>query len=572
MYATRDTEDLLKMMASSDPEALPNYLRATLPELNSTPSHPTGVGNRRIARDPLVDAIPNAGHPQRYHSSSINGDVGDVHAVGSTHVRGGRPNGDMHVRDKLASVALHHRVCMGADCGHTHHNEHELDDDDDEDGDAHLEHMYDFVDDDAGVDLGAEQLPDPLDMPSPGLPADEHLHRLVRSHHSHRTRNAGANVIGVNNTSSVLPSTGPSYKGGQLQRHALQDGHNHNHAHPHRQHQNVAQNFGGHAHAPPSAASTVAGKDLEAMSTFFVEQLRLKDPVKSALAFHDQGIVSLKAWVSKSEEERARVVNVLKQVGVVAGDRSKLRKVTYEQISEWSRSKANPPVPSVLPHQRQSKEEMEAILASGANEYLIARDLVGLGLRGIYGGAMELFSHRVPDTAGASGGDTGARREGKQSASGGDGAERTVPAPGDVVSHSPNVDGSAACEERDLHDVKIQATIYRMCARRSDERKMLHHLLAHMAPAGEADGGQAETDRAAYTQRLVTLDREEAMLGGARKCLSSACDTIESADKRFEMCSRCKIAGYCSRACQKSDWKSHAKFCIAAPDTSNPAR
>lgn len=43
------------------------------------------------------------------------------------------------------------------------------------------------------------------------------------------------------------------------------------------------------------------------MSTFFVEQLRLKDPVKSALAFHDQGIMSLKSWASKTEEERTEV-------------------------------------------------------------------------------------------------------------------------------------------------------------------------------------------------------------------------------------------------------------------------
>ena len=54
-------------------------------------------------------------------------------------------------------------------------------------------------------------------------------------------------------------------------------------------------------------SSLVAGKDLEAMTTFFMKQLRLKDPVKSALAFHDQGIVSLKSWASKTEEERIKV-------------------------------------------------------------------------------------------------------------------------------------------------------------------------------------------------------------------------------------------------------------------------
>ena len=35
--------------------------------------------------------------------------------------------------------------------------------------------------------------------------------------------------------------------------------------------------------------------------------------------------------------------------------------------------------PSILPHQRQSKEEMEGILGSGMNERMITQELVGLG-------------------------------------------------------------------------------------------------------------------------------------------------------------------------------------------------
>jgi len=275
-----------------------------------------------------------------------------------------------------------------------------------------------------------------------------------------------------------------------------------------------------------TVASTLAGKDLETMSTFFVEQLRLKDPVKSALAFHDQGIMSLKSWASKTEEERTKVVQALKHVGVVAGDRSKLRKITLEQISEWTRSKATPPLPSVLPHQRQSKEEMEAILGSGNNERLITDDLVGLGLRGIYGGAMDLFAHHV-----------------------GGGGEAAAAAGGE---------GAAVPEDDVVAELEIQAIVYKMCVQREGEQRILTELLRRK----EGDEGYCDQIR----DRLAQLGRYEAKMKGARICLAPDCKVMETESRKFEICARCKIAAYCSRECQKADWKVHSKLCIPAAD------
>eukprot|EP00037_Helgoeca_nana_P028124 m.328102 g.328102 ORF g.328102 m.328102 type:complete len:396 (+) comp27686_c0_seq6:112-1299(+) len=286
--------------------------------------------------------------------------------------------------------------------------------------------------------------------------------------------------------------------------------------------------------APPKPSASLAGKDLEAMSTFFVEQLRLKDPVKSALAFHDQGIMSLKSWASKTEEERTKVVHTLKLVGVVAGDRTKLRKVTLEQISEWTRSKSTPQLPSVLPHQRQSKEEMEAILGSGNNERLITEDLVGLGLRGIYGGSMDLFVRRL-----GNGGDGAATTGARKAVAAGDGA------------------AAAVSEEDVTSELEVQANIYKMCVHREGERRVLNELLRLRA------GDEATINR--LKGRLEQLDRYEAMMNGSRCCLAPECKVVETTSRKFEICARCKIAAYCSRECQKADWKSHSKFCLPPP-------
>ncbi|GAQ81036.1 hypothetical protein KFL_000690160 [Klebsormidium nitens] len=46
-----------------------------------------------------------------------------------------------------------------------------------------------------------------------------------------------------------------------------------------------------------------------------------------------------------------------------------------------------------------------------------------------------------------------------------------------------------------------------------------------------------------------------------RKCSHSSCSEMESASRRFKVCSGCKLAIYCSQDCQKAAWKGHKSRC-----------
>ena len=43
------------------------------------------------------------------------------------------------------------------------------------------------------------------------------------------------------------------------------------------------------------------------------------------------------------------------------------------------------------------------------------------------------------------------------------------------------------------------------------------------------------------------------------------CDGMRYQDKPFQSCGGCQLVGYCSRDCQKSDWKSHKDVCKEFP-------
>lgn len=53
-----------------------------------------------------------------------------------------------------------------------------------------------------------------------------------------------------------------------------------------------------------------------------------------------------------------------------------------------------------------------------------------------------------------------------------------------------------------------------------------------------------------------------------RVCRHCSCSSSDvEFQKALLVCSRCKCAYYCSRDCQKSDWKAHKKTCVETSDS-----
>jgi hypothetical protein len=67
----------------------------------------------------------------------------------------------------------------------------------------------------------------------------------------------------------------------------------------------------------------------------------------------------------------------------------------------------------------------------------------------------------------------------------------------------------------------------------------------------------ARAAKATGTKRTSHPDRG---IQVCRKCKKS-----DDASEQFSKCSRCKVAYYCSRECQKGHWKIHKKDCLPPP-------
>ena len=63
--------------------------------------------------------------------------------------------------------------------------------------------------------------------------------------------------------------------------------------------------------------------------------------------------------------------------------------------------------------------------------------------------------------------------------------------------------------------------------------------------------------------KCIDLPRElrDAIDPEASRCKCAQCDKVETDDVRFDRCSRCKVAKYCSRECQKNHFKEHKHAC-----------
>ena len=48
-------------------------------------------------------------------------------------------------------------------------------------------------------------------------------------------------------------------------------------------------------------------------------------------------------------------------------------------------------------------------------------------------------------------------------------------------------------------------------------------------------------------------------------CGSTPCSKFAENSQKYNCCSKCKAVWYCSKPCQKQDWKRHKKFCKDTP-------
>jgi hypothetical protein len=77
-----------------------------------------------------------------------------------------------------------------------------------------------------------------------------------------------------------------------------------------------------------------------------------------------------------------------------------------------------------------------------------------------------------------------------------------------------------------------------------------NEALAQISPEEHHGALKIATERARKKAGLTT---------GVPKCAS--CNELEPIDEKFLRCSNCLAVLYCSKGCQKEDWKNHKKEC-----------
>jgi len=63
-------------------------------------------------------------------------------------------------------------------------------------------------------------------------------------------------------------------------------------------------------------------------------------------------------------------------------------------------------------------------------------------------------------------------------------------------------------------------------------------------------------------ESVVNEMKSDSVYGKARALVKCAnCGVLEKSEKQFKKCSRCGFVFYCSKACQRNDWKNHKQIC-----------
>jgi hypothetical protein len=78
------------------------------------------------------------------------------------------------------------------------------------------------------------------------------------------------------------------------------------------------------------------------------------------------------------------------------------------------------------------------------------------------------------------------------------------------------------------------------------------------AGAGGVDGGRSSKEKGGAPEPET---KKAGKKGRSRVCAKGGCGALIDESKR---CSRCSLVYYCSRDCQRADWKAHKPKCNAA--------
>jgi hypothetical protein len=77
--------------------------------------------------------------------------------------------------------------------------------------------------------------------------------------------------------------------------------------------------------------------------------------------------------------------------------------------------------------------------------------------------------------------------------------------------------------------------------------------------SGSADGGQSEKGKGVAPETKHGGKKDK-----SKMCAKDGCGALIEANKQCSRCSQCSVVYYCSRDCQRTDWKVHKPKCNAA--------